>query len=111
MMALSPIPPWLLGDDIEVRLPVESDYGGEYGEPFEMEHARFEDSAEMARRGYVFATPAKGLLFIDVANTTNAMRLPVGARVKVRGEDMAVQKCTELKGFFGEAHHWECEVG
>ena len=111
MMALSPIPLFLLGDDCEVRLPVESDYGGEYGEPFAMRRVRFEDSAEMARRGYVFATPAKGLLFVDAANTENAMRLPVEARVTVRGESMAVKKVTELKGFFGEVHHWECEVG
>lgn len=106
-----PIPLSLLPSSMAVRVPVDSDYGGEYAEPVEVAHVRFDSSAVLSRRGYVLSDGSKGLVYADAVNSMGAFDMPVGSLVSIDGADeMSVKRVTPCKGFFGVMHHWEIEV-
>ncbi len=113
---MPPIPLSLLPDSMEVRVPVDSDYGGEYAEAVTVEHVRFDGSMAMVRKGYVLSDGSKGLVYVDAANSTGATDgeggfvAPVGSIVKIGGEELSVVKVVPCPGFFGAVHHWEIEV-
>ena len=109
---MRPIPMSLLASDMVVRRPANGELGGEYGEPSSVEHVRFVESREMARRGYVLSDGAKGLVYVDAANSTGDLPVPVGSLASIDGgEELAVLKSVACPGFFGVVHHWELEVG
>lgn len=109
-MGLSGIPKSLLPHTIEVRLPIDSDYGGEFSEEgFTITNVRFVSFMEASRSGYVLSDGAKGVIFIDKAKSGNAMGLPIGTLVRFGENEMTVSKCSEFVGFM-DIHHWEVEV-
>ena len=110
---MSPIPLSLLPDDMSVRVPVESEYGGEIVEEDDavlIEHVRFSDSVSMARNGYVFSDGSKGLVYVDAVNSAGAFDVPVGSLVRIGESELTVVKSVPCPGFFGVVHHWELEV-
>lgn len=107
---MPPIPLSLLPDDMSVRVPVDSDYGGEYAEAVKVEHVRFADSSSMARKGYVLADGSKGLVYVDAVNSAGAFEVPVGSLIEIGGQELSAAKVVPCKGFFGVVHHWEIEV-
>ncbi|MEG2532907.1 MAG: putative minor capsid protein [Gordonibacter sp.] len=108
---LPPIPLSLLPDDMSVRVPVDSDYGGEHSaDSVLVRHVRFVDSSAMARKGYVLSDGSKGLVYVDAANSDGAFVIPVGSLVKIGDDDLSIVKVVPCKGFFGVIHHWEIEV-
>jgi len=107
---MQPIPLSLLPDDMEVRVPSESDYAGEYADPVEVWHVSFVGAEEMARKGYVFSDGAKGLVYVDAVNSVGAFKVPVGSLVRIGDDEMSAVKTVACPGFFGAIHHWEIEV-
>lgn len=111
-VVMRPIPPSLLPDSMDVRVPLDSDLGGEFSEETaRIEGVRFEDSAAMARRPYVLTDGSRGLVYVDAANSAGAFEVPVGSLVSVSGGGwMTAVKVVACRGFFGAVHHWEIEV-
>lgn len=108
---MPPIPLSLLPDRMEVRVPVDSDYGGEVsGDGSVIDNVRFDDAAHMSRRGYVLMDGSKGIVFVDAVNSKGAFDVPCGSVVRIGDEDLSVVKVVPCKGFFGIVHHWEIEV-
>lgn len=108
---LRPIPISLLSDTLKYRLAEDGQYNGKYGEEHVIKHVRFQGLEKLNQSSYLLQGGSQGLIFIDAINSTGAVELPVGALVSVNGgEEYPVKKCTALKGYFGEVHHWEVEI-
>lgn len=107
------IPRWAMPSQALVREPVESEDGGEFaplGEARTISHVRFESARELARKRYVLSDGAKGLLFVDAANSGGAYGIPVGSLVQVDGREwLSASKVTPLS-IDGPVHHWEVEL-
>ena len=78
---IPPIPISVRTSSVQVRKPVESDYGGEYGEPETIENVRFEGVSAMVRDEYRLVDGAKGLLWVD-ATSKGAFAIPEGCPVQ-----------------------------
>lgn len=104
------IPRQLMPLDCSVRVPVESTYGGEYAEPVEMHHVRFDQGEALARRDIVLSDGSRGLLFVDAVTTEGAFEIPVGSLVTIDGEELSAVKATRFETFLGHVHHWEVEL-
>ena len=81
---IPPIPISVRTSSVQVRKPVESDFGGEYGEPETIENVRFEGVSAMVRDEYRLVDGAKGLLWVD-ATSKGAFAIPEGSLVSVDG--------------------------
>lgn len=110
-MRTPPIPRSLLPDSMEVRLPADSEWGGEHEDAARsVGHVRFEDAATLSAGEYSLSDGSRGLVFVDRANSEGAFEVPVNSLVSINGgPEMAVVGCTPCKEF-GEVHHWEVEV-
>lgn len=108
---LTPIPLSVMPSTVLVKTPKESDFGGDFNEPVEIKHVRFDDAAALVRNAYVLSDGAKGLLFIDAVNSRGAFDIPVGSLVSIDGDEYCMAgKVSPYKGFDGVIHHWEIEV-
>ena len=108
---LTPIPKSVMPSSVAVRVPVEGDYGGEYGEPQTITGVRFESAASLVRSDHVLSDGAKGLLFIDAVNSLGAFEVPVGSLLSIDGQEYAAAgKVDRYECFNGTVHHWEIEV-
>lgn len=114
----APIPFRLLPSTMEVRVPADGDFGGEFAEPVMIGNVRFASVEEVTprlmgggRTGYVFSDGSKGLVYVDALNSAGAFEVPEGSLVSVDGgSKMSVVKNTRLEDFDGHVHHWEIEV-
>lgn len=105
-----PIPISVRTSSVQVRKPVESDYGGEYGEPETIENVRFEGVSAMVRDEYRLVDGAKGLLWVD-ATSKGAFAIPEGSLVSVDGgEWLTAASVAPFKGFGTRIHHWEIQL-
>ena len=108
---LPPVPPYLLPDDMEVRVPVEGERGGCFAEPVAIGHVRFIDQAEVRLGAYVFEEGSKGLVVVDARNSEGAFAVPVGSLLSINGDpEVAVVKSVPYRTYRGAVHHWELEV-
>jgi hypothetical protein len=89
-----------------VSNPAAADYGGAYGEPFEVKGVRFEDAAGFTGSDYIFSDGAKGLVFTG----NEPLDIQVGAKLTIRGSDYSVTKVARLDSWRGKLHHYEIEV-
>lgn len=105
-----PIPGSLRGSTVAVRVPVDSEFGGEYAEPVEIEGVRFQPAETMPRSAYVLSDGAKGLLWVD-ATSGGAFEVPAGSLLSIDGGAWAsAGKVTRCVAFGNDVHHWEIEV-
>ncbi len=108
---LNPIPRYLLPHVAQVRVPVDSELGGEHSaEPREIGHVRYCPASEVERRDYVLTDGSKGLLFIDRVNSEGAFEVPADSLVEVCGEQLYARKVTPFIEREGRIHHWEVEL-
>lgn len=116
---LAPLPVSVLPSTMVVREPAgEDEYGGSCAEPYEIAHVRFSAASEFtlqqsggAQAGYVFAEGAKGVIYVDAANSSPAREVPERSVVTVDdGEPMMVRRVTRCDHLDGSCHHWELEV-
>lgn len=104
------IPACILTDTCTVRVPVESDYGGEFAEPVEIGNVRFERRDPFHPDALSLGDGAKGILFVDAVNSEGAFAIPSGSLVKVGDVEMVAGSVAEFIGFGGRVHHWEVEL-
>lgn len=109
-MRLAAIPKSALPSEMEVRVPVEGEYGGCYGEPVRVSNVRFDSAASIKPEAYTFAEGSKGLVFVDALNSRGAFQVPEGSLLAVDGEELSAVKVTPYCGYNGRVHHWEIEV-
>lgn len=108
---LNPIPRYLLPHTALVRVPVDSELGGERAaEPEVVGHVRYCPAQEVARMDYVLTDGSKGLLFIDRINSAGAFEVPADSLVEVCGEELYARKVTPCIECEGRVHHWEVEL-
>lgn len=108
--AVRQIPRSLLPFAALVRVPdPASEYGGEHLAPVELRGVRFVAVWELRRQDALLSDGAKGVLYVDAANTQGAFRVPEGSLVSVDGGEswMSVEECREYEAFAGRVHHWE----
>ena len=101
-----------LPHDMTVRVPdPEAAYGGEYLDPVEIRHVRFERTEALNPRAYALADGAQGRIWIDAANSEGAFEVPKGSKIDVlgRAEGMQAASCTAYE-IAGRVHHWEVDV-
>ncbi len=107
------IPLFAMPSTARVREPVDSEDGGAYAPEDSarlISHVRFERSEALSRSRYVLSDAARGLLFVDAANSGGAYGIPVGSLVSVDGgEWLAATRVTPLS-VDGPVHHWEVEL-
>ena len=111
-MRLKPIPKALMPSTAIVWEPCDGLYGGSFAQEGKtISNVRFDRQAPLQRLGYVETDGAKGLLYVDAANSPGAFAVPVGSRVKVDSlPEMSATKVHEYQGFNGAVHHWEIEL-
>lgn len=110
-MILPQVPPYLLPDDMEVRVPVEGERGGCFAEPVPIRHVRFIDQAEVRRGAYVFEEGSRGLVVVDARNSEGAFAVPAGSLLSINGApEVAVIKAVPHRTYRDAVHHWELEV-
>ena len=108
---LQPIPRYLLPHTARVRVPADSELGGEHAaEPVEVWHVRFCPAEEVQGTDYVLTDGSKGLLFIDRVNSEGAFEVPADSLVEVLGSEMVARKVTPCIERDGIVHHWEVEL-
>lgn len=116
---LAPLPASVLPSTLSVEEPIEDDeYGGGYEDAYQIRRVRFSRATEFAVTqadgavsGYVFADGAKGIVYVDAANSVGAREVPERSRVTVDGgEPMEVVRVTRCDHLDGTCHHWELEV-
>lgn len=108
---LNPIPRFLLPHTALVRVPVDSELGGEHAsEPAEVRFVRYRPAEEVAQTDYVLADGSKGLLIIDRVNSEGAFEVPADSLVEVCGEELYARKVTPFIECDGIVHHWEVEL-
>ena len=107
MVLLQPIPLWLLGDTMLVRMP---DGRGGFAEPVEVSPVRFEEEQSVADDAHRSADAGGGTVFVDAVNSVGAFEIPAGSRVDIGGASYYVRKCKRRGGFGASVHHWELEV-
>ena len=107
MDLLRPIPLWLLGDTMLVRVP---DGRGGFADPVEVSPVRFEEEQSSSDDAHRSADAGGGTVFVDAVNSAGAFEVPVGSRVQIGGASYFVRKCKRRCGFGSEVHHWELEV-
>lgn len=114
----APIAVGWMPSTMTVSEPVEDEHGSGYGDPVTITHVRFEratayatDASGGAQGGYVYATDAKGRVFVDATNSDGAYEVPELSLVSVDGADpMEVIRVNEQLNPDGSVHHWEVEV-
>jgi hypothetical protein len=99
-----------LGESMAVKVPVEGEYGGNYGEPVEVKHVRYEDAATLKTSRYVLSDGTEGVIFIDAVNSVGAFHIPEGSLIDINDDTVTVLKTKPCKGFADQVHHWELEV-
>ena len=108
---LRPIPISLMPDSMDVREPASGDYGGTYAEEaYTVVNVRFDANVPALETQYVMEEGARGIVFVDAANSLGAKEIPVGSLVTIRGDEMAVMNVHRFEDFAGHVHHWELEV-
>lgn len=107
---LRPIPRNLLPDTITVQVPYDGEWGGEYAEPVEIAHVRYDSSVAVLRNAYQFEDGSQGLIYVDAANSEGAFAIPAGSLITLNGEKLSVVKSTQYEDYNGHIHHWEVEV-
>lgn len=107
MVLLQPIPLWLLGDTMAVRVP---DGRGGFAEPVEVSRVRFECVQSASGDAHRSADAGAGTVFVDAVNSDGAFEVPAGSRVEIGGASYYVRKCKRRGGFGSSVHHWELEV-
>ena len=107
MVLPRPIPLWLLGDTMLVRVP--NGRNG-FADPVEVSRVRFECEQSVADDAHRSADAGAGKVFVDAVNSVGAFEVPAGSRVAIRGHSYYVSECHPCEDFFGRVHHWELEV-
>ena len=100
------IPLSLRPDDMTVKNPATSDYGGEYLDPFLVKRVRFESAAALINSGYVLSDGAAGVVYTG----SEELDIQVGALITLRGNDYSVVKVIPYEAYRGKLHHYEIEV-
>ena len=104
------IPRSVLCDEMEVSVPDESGYGGEYADPVTVSHVRLERAESLAQAGYKLADGASGRIYVDALNSEGAFRIPVGSKVSLGGDEYQVLSVDECRAYGPGVHHWEVDV-
>ena len=107
MDLLRPIPLWLLGDTMLVRVP---DGRGGFADPVEVSPVRFECGQFSSDDAHRSADAGAGTVFVDAVNSAGAFEVPAGSRVEIGGASYYVRECKRRGGFGASVHHWELVV-
>lgn len=103
-----PLPRRLMRSTATVRVPKDSDYGGEFEEPVTIENVCFDGNATIRTTDYQLQAPIKGILYVDPRISRGAFAIPAGSLVSVDGEisEATVHDCQPTPNA-ANLHHWE----
>lgn len=107
-MRFPPIPRAMRCERVRLQRQAESDYGGTFAEPVEVERCRVERSAALRPTEYQLADGCTARVFIDATEFDGA--ISAGDLVTFDGYGHAVASASRYDNPDGTPHHWEVDV-